>query len=123
MYLASPDYLNKNEQPSQISTKPQKTTRSIKHKTRKKNHPYKWIATRAKIEEAAVGRKALMKAIADFVKAVLPQTTKVPLPKIETSMQTASPSSSPSIARRHLPMLGGEEEVFETGPATSDDDN
>jgi len=124
MYLVSPYYLNKKGRPSQLSTKPRKATRSIKHKTRKKNHPYdKWIVTRAKIEEATSGLKALMKAIADFVKAVLPETTKVPLPKIESSVQTASSSSSPSISRRHLPKLSGEEEeegeAFETKP---DDD-
>ena len=69
----------------------------------------------AKIEEDAIGRKALMKAIADFVKAVLPETTKISLHKIESSVQTSS--SSPSIAGRHLPSLSGE--VFETGPTTT----
>jgi hypothetical protein len=111
MYLVSLDYLNKNERPSQLSTsllkstKPRKsslikTAHSTKHKTRarvtkkkkkKSLHPYKWIATRAKIEEAAEVRKALIKAIADFMKAVLPETTltqRVLLPKIESSAQT-----------------------------------
>jgi hypothetical protein len=125
MYLVSPDYLNKKERPLKLSTKPARKTKT-KAKTKKKIHPYdKWIATRAKIEEAAIGRKALMKAIADFVKAILPETTKIPLPKVESSVQTSFSSSS--IARRHLPMLSGEEEeVFETGPTTtttSDDDD
>jgi len=60
-----------------------------------------------------------MKAIADFVKAVLLETIKVPLPKIESSVQTASSSSSPSISRRHLPTLSGDK-AFETEP---DDDD
>ena len=58
-----------------------------------------------------------MKAIADFVKAVLPETTLVQ-PKTESSVQTASSFSSPSIARHHLLMLS---EVFETGPGAADD--
>ena len=63
-----------------------------------------------------------MKAIADFVKAVLSETPKIPLPKIESYVQTSS--SSPSTAKRHLPMLSGrEEEVFETGPTTTSDDD
>jgi hypothetical protein len=48
-----------------------------------------------KIEEADVGRKAPIKAIADFMKAVLSETTltqKVPLPKIESSAQTTNSS-------------------------------
>jgi len=61
-------------------------------KKKKSFHPYdKWVATCAEIEEAAVGRKALIKAIADFMKAALPETTltnKVPLPKIESFAQT-----------------------------------
>jgi hypothetical protein len=82
MYLVSHDYLNKNKRPF---TKPRKSSRVTK-KRKKSLHPQdKWIATRAKIEEAAVGRKALIKAIADFMKAVLPE---VHLPKIEPPPQT-----------------------------------
>jgi hypothetical protein len=78
--------LNKNECPSQSPTKQrksplQKTRHNTKHKTRvtrKKGpkHPYdNWVAMRGEIEQAAVGRRALIKAIADFIKAVLPDTT------------------------------------------------
>jgi len=72
-----------------------KTAHNTKHKTRvtkkKSLHTFKWIATRAEIEEGAVGRRALIKTIADLMKAVLPKTTltqKVPLPKIDSSAQT-----------------------------------
>jgi len=113
MYLVSTDYLNSKSKcrlPTQRKTR--KKTNSV--------HPYeKWVATRGGLEEAAVGRKALMKAIADFVKAVLPETT-LARPKTVSSVQTAS-SFSPSIAKRHLLMLSGEKEVFETGPGAADD--
>jgi len=59
-----------------------------------------------------------MKATANFIKAVLPETTLVQ-PKTESSVQTASSFSSPSIARHHLLMLS---EVFETGPVAADDE-
>jgi len=91
MYLISPEYLNRNDRSSQTVTKQQKKSslqkvaQSIKHNTRarvkRKNkkgskHPCdKWIAMREEIAEAAVGRKALIKAIADFIKVVLPDTT------------------------------------------------
>jgi len=153
-YLVSPDYLNKNEPQSQLSTslpkstKPRKsslrkTAHSTKHKkrariTKKKKkkslHQYdKWIATRAEIEEVAVGRKALIKAIAEFMKTVLHETTlaqKVPLPKIESSAQTTdifSTRRSPSPLV--LPPTSYEGEVvFETETSTgivgtSDDDD
>jgi hypothetical protein len=52
-------------------------------------HPYdKWVATRGKIAEAAVERRALIKVIADFIKVVLPNTTltqKVYTPKRESA--------------------------------------
>jgi len=78
-----------------------------------------WIAKRAETEEAAVGPKALIKGIADFTKALLPETTlaqKVPLPKIESYAQTAEilptrRSPSPLV----LPTTSYEGEVvFET---------
>jgi len=73
MYLVTPNYLNKNERPSQSHTKElksplQKTTQSTKHKTRvtrKKwpKHPNdNWVAMRGEIEEAAVGRRALRRS-------------------------------------------------------------
>jgi len=68
---------------------------STKHKTRatkkqkKSLHPYdKWVNTRAEIEKAAVVRKVLIRAIASFMKAVLPETSLaqiLPLKKIESS--------------------------------------
>jgi len=52
-------------------------------------HPYnKWVAMRGEIEEAVVGRRALIKATADFIKVVLPDTTlaqKVAIPKSESA--------------------------------------
>jgi len=101
IYLVSPDCLNKNERSSQIATLQQesplqKTAQSTKHKTRARvkrkkkgsKHPYdNWFAMRGQIEEAAVRRGALIKAIADFIKKVLPDTTfvqKVTTPKSES---------------------------------------
>ena len=95
MYLVSPDYLNKNERsatPQQESPPLQNTAQSTKHKktrarVKKKGtkHTYdKWVAMRGEIAEAAVGRKASIKAIADFIKVILPDTTlaqKVATPK------------------------------------------
>jgi hypothetical protein len=82
MYLVSSDYLNKKERRKSSRTR-------VTKKKKKSLYPYdKWIATRAKIDEASVGLKALIKAIADIMKAVLPTTTltqEVPLPKIEPS--------------------------------------
>jgi hypothetical protein len=88
MYLISTDYqvrksaqLHTSKLPKIApSTKQKKTkkTRGARVKGKKKGplHPYdKWVAMRSEIAEAAVGRKALIKAIADFIKAVLPDTT------------------------------------------------
>ena len=88
MYHVSPDYLSKHERSSQSATLRQesplqKTAQSTKHKTRARikrkkgaKHPYdKWVATRGEIQEAVVGRTALIKAKADFIKEVLPGTT------------------------------------------------
>jgi len=88
MYLVSPDYLSRHERPPTPQQPLQKTAPSTKQKKkktrgarvkRKKNgslHPYdKWAAMRSEIAEAAVGRKALIKAIADFIKVILPDTT------------------------------------------------
>ena len=117
MYLISPEYLNRNNRTSQTVTKQQKKSplqkvaQSTKHNTRarvkRKNkkgpkHPYdKWIAMREEIAEAAVGRKALIKAIADFIKVVLPDTTltqKAVTPKSESvelgTQTTPLPSTS-----------------------------
>jgi len=112
MYLVSPDYLNKNESPSQSSTKissslfrRRRRRRIILNKTRvtmKKGAPPsydKWAVMRGDIEEAAVGRRALIKAIADFIKAVLPETTlaqKVTILKSESqSTQTVRHLTTP----------------------------
>jgi hypothetical protein len=85
MYLVSPDYLNKNERPSQSTTllqksPPQKTAHMTRArvKKRKKGPPHsydKWIAVRGKITNVAVELTALIKAITNFIKAVLPDTT------------------------------------------------
>ena len=88
MYRVSADYLNKNQRSSQSATLQQEsplqeTAQSTKHKTRARvkrkkgtKLPYdKWVAMRGEIAEAAVERTALIKAIADFIKKVLPDTT------------------------------------------------
>jgi hypothetical protein len=116
MYLISPDYLNRNERSATLqqesspfqnaakSTNPKKKTRARVNRKKKKGpqHPYdKWVAIRGEIAEAAVRRKALIKAIADFIKAILPDTTlaeKITTPRSEsielvtqTDMNLATP--------------------------------
>ena len=105
MYLVSPDYLNRNERSATLqqesppfqnaakSTNQKKKTRArVNRKKKGPQHPYdKWVAMRGKIAEAAVGRKALIKAIANFIKVVLPDTTlaqKVTTPRSESGTQT-----------------------------------
>jgi hypothetical protein len=96
MYLVSPDYLNKNERTPHSTTLQQiSPLQSTKYKTRdhvkkkKPQHPYdKWVAMRGEIAEAAVERRALIKAIADFIKEVLPDATltqKVDTPKRDSA--------------------------------------
>jgi len=102
MYLVSPDYLGRHERPATPQQPLQKTAPSTKQKKTKKTrgacvkrkkkgplHPYdKWVAMLSEIAEAAEGRKALIKAIADFIKAVLPDTTlaqKVTTPRSESA--------------------------------------
>ena len=70
---------------------------------------------REEIAEAAVGRKALIKAIADFIKVVLPDTTltqKAVTPKSESvelgTQTTPPPRSTP------LPSTSSKEDVYET---------
>jgi len=110
MYLVSPDYLNKHERSSQSATQPlQKTAQSTKHETRARvkrkkgtKHPYdKWDALRSQLEEAAVERRVLIKAIAVFIKDILLDTTlahKIATPKsasvelgTQTDMNLATP--------------------------------
>jgi len=117
MYLVSPDYLNMHERSATLqqelpppqktaqSTKQKKTRARVKRKKKGPQHPYdKWLAMRGEIAEAAVGRKALIKAIADFIKVILPGTTlaqKVTTPRSEsvelgkqTDMNLATPPRS-----------------------------
>jgi len=124
MYLVSPDYLNRNERSATLkqesppfqnavkSTNPKKKkTRARVHRKKKEpQHPYdKWVAMRGKIAKAAVGRKALIKSIANFIKVVLPDTTlaqKVTTPRSEsgthTDMNLATP---PHHGLHHFPRL------------------
>ena len=106
MYLVSPDYLNRNERSATLkqesppfqnaakSTNPKKkkTRARVNRKKKEPQHPYdKWVAMRGKIAEAAVGRKELIKAIANFIKVVLPDTTltqKLTTPRNESGTQT-----------------------------------
>jgi len=76
---------------------------------------------RSEIAEAAVGRKALIKAIADFIKAVLPDTTltqKVPTPKsgsVEDGTQTLQNLKQASTLRfEPLPSTSSAGDVYET---------
>jgi hypothetical protein len=72
MYLTSTDYLNKKSPP------PLKTRVRVKRKKKQHLHPYdKWISVRDKIAESTVERKALMQAIFNFIKEVLPNATLV----------------------------------------------
>jgi hypothetical protein len=94
MYLVSPDYVNKHERPVKKLPPPTPSKRTV-HKTRVKReikqppHPYdKWIAVRGKITEASVERKALIKAIGNFIKEVLPNATLVNTNKRESDTQT-----------------------------------
>ena len=124
MYLVSPDYLSRNERPATsqqplLKTAPntkqkKKKTRGVRVKKKKKGplHPYdKWVAMRSEIAEAAVGRKALMKAIADFIKAVLPDTTlaqKVTTPKsgsAEEGIQTVRDKTTTAPQFEPFPQL------------------
>ena len=79
MYLVSPDYLSRHERSTTLQQElpplQKKTRTRVKRKIRGSQHPYKWVAMRGETAEAAVGRKALIKAIADFIKVILPDTT------------------------------------------------
>jgi hypothetical protein len=83
MYLVSPDYVNENEsrvKKSSLSPPSKKTLHKtcVKRKINEPPHSYdKWIAVRGKIAETSVERKALIKAIANFIKEVLPNATLV----------------------------------------------
>jgi len=122
MYLVSSDYLNRNERSATLqqesppfqnaakSTNPKKkkTRARVNRKKKGPQHPYdKWVAIRGEITKAAVGRKALIKAIADFIKAILPDTTlaqKITTPRSESmelgtqadmNLATPPPRSAP----------------------------
>lgn len=138
MYLISPEYLKRNDRSSQTVTKQQKSplqkaAQSTKHNTRarvkRKNkkgpkHPYdKWIAMREEISEAAVGRKALIKAIADFIKVVLPDTTltqKAVTPKSE-SVELGTQTTPPPPRSTPLTSTSSKEDVYEKETLASDD--
>jgi hypothetical protein len=135
MYLVSPDYLHKNELHTRTFIEPQKqippitkrkksvaVNRKKKKKAISRQHPYdKWLAKRSEIEEASVERKALITAIADFIKKVLPDTSIAPKavkPKIEAvefGTQTVRHQAKlPPSAPPPLPSTSSAGEVFET---------
>jgi hypothetical protein len=63
-------------QKSPLQSTKHKTHAHVKRKKKVPQHPYdKWVAMRGSIQETAVERRALTKAIIDFIKAVLPETT------------------------------------------------
>ena len=131
MYLVSPDYLNKNErlttlqresQPLQNtaqSTKQKKTRARVKRKKGTKHLYNKWVAMRDEIAEAAVGRKALIKAIADFIKVILLDTAlaqKVATPKsgsVDLGTQTVRNLTTPPQFVAH-PSTSSAGDVYET---------
>ena len=131
MYIVSSDYLNRNERSTTLqqesplfqntakSTNPKmkKIRARVNRKKKGPQHPYdKWVAIRGEIAEAAVGRKALIKVIADFIKVVLPGTTleqKVTTPRSESGTQTDMNLATP------LPLTSSAGEVVyetETSP-------
>jgi len=131
MYLVSPDYLSRHERPATPqqplqktapSTKQKKKTRGTRVKRKKKGslHPYKWVAMRSEIAEAAVGRKALIKAIADFIKVILPDTTlaqKVTTPRsgsTEEGTQTVRNLTTTALRFEPLPSTSSAGDVYET---------
>jgi hypothetical protein len=139
MYLVSPDYLNKNErsatlqqespplQNTEHSNKQNKTRARVKKKKKGTKHPYyKWVAMRGEIAEAAVGRKALIKAIADFIKVILPGTTlarKITTPKsgsVDVGTQTVRNLSTPPRFEA-LPWTSSAGDVYEaeTSPVST----
>ena len=112
MYVVSPDYLNKNERSAtlqQESPPLQKAAQSTKQNTRARvkrkkvtKHLYdKLVAMRGEIAESAVGRKPLIKAIADFIKLILPDSSlaqKLATPKsgsVDLGTQTVRNLSTP----------------------------
>jgi hypothetical protein len=104
MYLVSPDYVNKNERPTTVAKKSppktvHKTRAHVKRRIKQPPHPYdKLIAVRGKIAEAAVERKALIKAIGNFIKEVLPNATLVNTMKresVEIGTQTVPDYTTP----------------------------
>jgi len=107
MYLVSPDYLSRHERSTTLQQElpplQKKTRTRVKRKIRGSQHPYKWVAMRGEIAEAAVGRKALIKAIADFIKVILPDTTlaqKVTTPRsgsAEEGTQTTESNNTATV--------------------------
>jgi hypothetical protein len=98
IYLVSPDYLNKNERATTAVKKSPKTVHNtrarVKWKIKQPPHPYdKWIAVRGKIAEAAVERKALIKAIGNLPNATLVNTMK--RESVELGTQTVPAYTTP----------------------------
>jgi hypothetical protein len=106
---------------NRLFRRPHKTHVHVKGNKKKKKsgpqHPFdKWIAVRGKIAEAAIERKALIKAIADFIKTVLPDITLIPLvtPKrdsVEYGPQTAPPPPTRVVPLPSTSSVG--DEVYE----------
>jgi hypothetical protein len=73
-----------------------KTRARVKRKIKQPSHPYdKRIAVRSDIAEAAVERKALIKATGTFIKEVLPNATLVSTMKRESGIQTVTDYTTP----------------------------
>ena len=76
MYLVPADQLHKHRQKSPVKKPtPKPLAKKPKLHKQRRPHPYeKWVKVRGKIREADLGREARVKAVADFLKFVLPTT-------------------------------------------------
>ena len=108
--------------PKRPSKKPISPKKPKRPKPRSRLHPYdKWVKVRGKIREDELERKARVKAVADFLKSVLPRSSPPPPspPPVVHQRQTTPTQTEVRVATPPTVPVG---EIYETPKRRPDDD-
>jgi hypothetical protein len=108
MYLVSEDQLNKDQKPAKKVLASKRGPPPTRNK--KQQHDYdKWLEMREKIREDEIKHNNQLKAIADFLRKVLPQSSE----KVSIKSVQDNPG------KRKLSFAPSSEDVYESLPSTS----
>ena len=124
MYLvpAEQRQISPAKQPKRPSRKPFPPKMPKRPKPRGRLHLYdKWVKVRGKILEDEIGREARVKAVADFLKSVLPQSPP-PLLPAEHTVPRRQTTPTQTEARVVTPPTVPVGDIYETPKRRPDED-